>query len=46
MVTNDEDHYLGNAQDADADFMGGIAATFKTRKRRERAGTTSNNDAF
>ena len=46
MVTNDEENYLGNAQDADADFMGCIAATHKTRKRRDRAGTISNNDAF
>ena len=46
LVTNDEELYLGNAQDADADFLGGIAATMKTRKRRDRAGTTSNNEAF
>ena len=46
IMTNDEQNYLGNAQDADADFMGGIAATHKARKRRERAGTSSNNEAF
>ena len=48
LATNDESSlFFENAQDADADFMGGIGATLRSKKRRDRAGTTSvNNDAF
>lgn len=42
--TNDELQFFQNTQDADADFMSGIGAVLKTKKRRERAGTLSNNN--